>query len=78
MAYTTKTTKNWKRAKSGESKLYPVVFRRKDDKDNTLVIKKPSFSKFYFVEHDGYLLKTPKTKSKSQAVKYAKSYMKQN
>ena len=68
--------KDWKRAKSGESKSYPLVYRRKSNEDDTLVIKYYYLFNQYEVQRNDIPFFHSKTKS--EAIKYIKEYMKKN
>lgn len=65
--------KDWKRARSGESKNYPVVWRRKDDGDDVLAIKYYALFKQYELQRNDVTFF--RSKSKQEALAYAKSYM---
>ena len=69
-------TKDWRRAKSGESKNYPVVYRRKDDGDDVLAIKYYALFEQYELQRNDVTFFRSKTKS--QALKYAKAYMRKH
>lgn len=66
-------TNDWKRAKSGESKMYPVVFRRKDNDDDVLAIKYYALFKQYELQRNDVTFF--RSKNKSEALDYARHYM---
>jgi hypothetical protein len=67
--------KDWKRAKSGESKSYPLVYRRKSNENDTLVIKYYYLSNSNPYEVQRNDIPFFHSKTKSEAIKYAKEYM---
>lgn len=68
--------KDWKRAKLGESKSYPLVYRKKSNVNDTLVIKYYYLSNRYEIQRNDIPLF--KSKTKSEALKFIKAYMKKN
>jgi hypothetical protein len=68
--------KDWKRSKSGESKSYPIVYRKRIDGDDTLVIKYYKLFKQYEVQRNDIAFFHSKTKL--IALQKLKSYMKEH
>jgi hypothetical protein len=66
-------TKDWKRAKSGESKTYPIVYRNNTWGDDTLVVKHYPLFNQYEVQRDG--LTIFRSKSKKEAIRKLRDYM---
>ena len=65
--------KDWKRARDGESKNYPVVWRRKNDGDDVLAIRYYAlFNQYELQRNDVTFFRS---KSKQEAERYAKAYM---
>ena len=67
---------NWKRAKSGESKSYPLVYRNKTDGDDVVAIRIPvsysSSTKYYIERNDEVIDAVGK---KDDAIKILKRYL---
>jgi hypothetical protein len=65
--------KDWKRAKSGESKNYPVVYRKKSDGDDVVAIRFYQLFNVYEVHLNDYSIFH--SKNKSEALKKLMDYM---
>lgn len=82
-------TKDWKRVKSEENYEYLLVYKRKSNKDDTLVLiykyrwvqyrqygySDSIFKKYHVLRNNITLFET---NSKDEAIKYIKEYVKKN
>jgi hypothetical protein len=71
--------KDWKRAKSGESKSFIMVWRNKSDGDDVVYVKQGN--SIYLVERNnsnGDVKNIGFAHTKSQAIKIANEYMENN
>jgi hypothetical protein len=69
--------KDWKRAKSGESELYPIVYRRKSDGDDVVRIHAGAI---YVLEHSSsrFEKRIGWSHTKKHAITLLKDYMRRH